>query len=435
MRAPARLLALATLVASAPLAAQDLDSAFGDAGIVLAPRTTTIGTSSVQPGAIAPAANGGYWWAMASGAGQLALGRTDASGAPDPSLGGGSGRVLLADCSANGELGLSRADDGRVVLWTGRCLQRRNADATLDATFANGGSTNVGNLGTSRLVRDAQGRLVLAGSIANAWHVFRFSADGVADAAFGSGGHVQPTIPSTNGLVGLQALTVRSDGSIVAAGWRGNTHGPSLVLFGLTAAGAADPAFGAAGLVDVQHEGSDNTVRAHALAADADGSVVVAGERGSGSVACCVMFARFSRAGVLDPATGLRAFPLGNEALVPFFEMRAAVAPAAGGGYWIARNSFPFTPPGHRTQFTLVRVTATGQLDTGFAGRGWRNWFVDHPGTNAPAGDYIQLHDTLFAADSIVFLGRTFFEDDGSGDDFVTFARVALDTSFADGYE
>jgi hypothetical protein len=185
----------------------------------------------------------------------------------------------------------------------------------------------------------------------------------------------------------------------------------------------------------VPHEGNDTTVRAHDAFALADGSVVVAGERVSSSQSCCVLFSRFTRAGVVDPATGLRAFALGSESLSPFFEMRAAVAPASGGGFWITRNSFPFSPPGHRTQFTLIRVTDTGALDSAFAGRGWRTWSVNQPVTQLPAGDYIQLHDSLFAAGAVTFFGRTFFEDDGSTEDFATFARVRLELSFADGFE
>lgn len=428
MRAAMFLAALA--LATSHAAAQDLDPSFGDGGFALAARATAPGASSIPPGAIAPAPGGGYWWAMREGT-QLALGRVTGAGAPDATFGGGSGRITLGDCVGNGTVDLLALPSGGVVLWTGRCLQRRDADGALDAAFG----TNVGDLERSRLRRDPQGRYLLAGSAANAWHVYRFDALGHPDASFATNGHAESAIPSTNGFRGLTALAIRTDSSIVVAGWRGNTNGPSLALSGLDANGMPDPTFGVGGLVDVPHEGGDNTVRAHDAAALADGSVLVAGERGSGSVGCCVLVARFLRDGSLDPATGLRAFPLGNEVLRPFFEMRAAIAATADGGAWIARTSFPFQPLGHRTRFTLLRVTATGELDARFAARGWRSWYVAEPASHAPAGDYIQLHDTLFDADGVVFFGRTFFEDDGTGNEFVTFARVRFETPLRDGFD
>ena len=427
-------LALTFLVAAAAAPAQDLDPQFGAGDIVLAPRSSQPAFFTAHPGAIAPADGGGWWWAMEAGDGTIALGRIDASGAPDTSFGGGTGRMTLVDCVGNGTLDLQPATNGRVVLWTGRCLQRRMGNGALDATFATLGSIDVGILSISRLRRDSQARLVLAGSAANTWHAYRFDADGHPDTSFGDAGHVLPLIPSSNGFRGLTSLALRADDTIVLGGWRGNTNGPSLVLFGLTADGAPDPVFGSAGLVDVPHHGGDATVRAHDVVAQPDGSVLVAGER-SGSVACCVLFARFSRAGQLDPVVGLRAFPLGNETLGVFFEMRAAIGAAPDGGAWLTRNLFPSSPPGHRTQFTLIRVTASGELDTSFAGRGWRNWSVNEPHSHAPAGDYIQLHDTVFEPGAIQLFGRTFFEDDGSGADYVTFARIRLDTAFADGFE
>lgn len=49
--------------------------------------------------------------------------------------------------------------------------------------------------------------------------------------------------------------------------------------------------------------------------------------------------------------------------------------------------------------------------------------------------DHIELHDTLFDAGGIVFFGRTFFEDDGTGNESVTFARVRFETPLRDGFD
>ena len=232
---------------------------------------------------------------------------------------------------------------------------------------------------------------------------------------------------------------MRDDGRIVLAGWRGNTHGPNLVVAQLDASG--DP-------IRLERRRDRRSrpppgqsgITATALAIGADGSVFVAGDSGSGSVGCCLLlreirygdgrWLRRSASAVRSRKYLARLFLRGRDAL--------HVRPDARDLF--GTTAFPFGehPEEHRTQFILIRANTDGTLDTRFGSGGWRGYTIADPSGTGQSGDYDQLHAIVAREDSVLLFGRTFFEDNSNGLDYISMVRTTfapLDLLFANGFE
>jgi uncharacterized delta-60 repeat protein len=418
----------------------DADTAFGINGQVTITRPHSASPTGTQPtGDLALLPDGRYLWASPLDDGSLWVGRAFHDGSADTSFGSdNTGHVTLSTCSALRAANLIANTDGGVMVWTGACLVRLLGDGSIDASFGAGPPPPAG-LRSGGFARDGSGRYVLAGSAGQTWMVYRFDANGVADASFGIAGVVQVSVPATNDLRELRTVTVRSDGRIVVAGSRGNTHGPNLAIAQLLENGAPDTSWNGTGLVDITAPQGYNSLYANALAIDDDGSLVVSGMGSNGVVNCCMMLARFDGAGQLVPAFGLRLFQLaGSPNLFPFFEQRDGLALLPNHRIIMATISFPFTAPfGHRTQYTLVRTFADGEVDASFGHGGWISFTIADPDMAGQTGDYNQGHAIAYErdSDSLLIFGRTFFEDDSNGNDYVSLVRSRFDLIFADGVE
>ena len=269
--------------------------------------------------------------------------------------------------------------------------------------------------------------------------VHRFGADGIADESFGTHGGTVVLVPTTNGFADLNALVVRADGRILVGGNRGNTHGPNLIVVQLKEDGTPDASWDGDGVVDIEPPPGYDRLIANALALDDDGSLVVSGMSSDGGVSCCLMLTRFDTSGQIVPSFGLRIFPLATQpSLFPFFEQRDGVVLLPNRRIVMGTISFPFgTPFTHRTQYTLVRTFADGSIDASFGHDGWNSYTIADPTGTGQTGDYVQMHAIAHdrTDDSLLMLGRTFFEDDSTGDDYVTFVRARFDLVFADAFD
>lgn len=410
----------------------DTDPGFGDGNQVLVERPVEFGNGSAWVGDVATLADGRILWTMENGIGALWVARMLRDGQPDPSF-AGNGLLVVDDCVSPRPARLVAFEDGGVLVWAGACLVRILADGTIDTGFIAAPGGPSADFLAARLLRDHQGRWLLAGNQGQEWRVYRFLADGALDTTFADGGRATIVTPSTNGTRMLNAMALRGDGRIVVAGQRGNTHGTNLVLAGLDADGAPDLAFGEAGLVDLDAPDGYNGLLARALVVDRDGSLVVGGDANNGMQSCCVVVARFDADGALDPAD-LRIFPLGpNVNLSPFGETSTSLALLPHGKILLARVSFPFVVT-TRTRFTLVRMHQDGSLDLGFDEDGWRSYVVTDPTGQGQSGPYSQIHGMAYANGEALMFGRTFFEDNAVGPDYVTLMRARFDAVFADGF-
>jgi uncharacterized delta-60 repeat protein len=432
-----RWLVCAALAARATLAADgDVDPAFGDRGQVMILRPPDSPTISAPTGDIVAVADGGYAWTMANADGSVSVGRASRDGAPDASFGaGGSGDVTLDECTSYAAARIVADGDGFVV-WTGACLVRLDANGDVDNAFGAGHVAAADFFATS-LARDDAGRFVVAGLANREWTVYRFAIDGSLDASFGDGGAATIAVPAMSDTRTLDAIAVRGDGRVLAAGSRFapdfSTH---LVVAALTADGVADPDWNDGAIVDIAPPSKVSGIAATAATLDRDGSLVVGGLAYGATLDCCLVLARFDAGGALGEGFGVRLWPVESIAL-GFFERRESMVVQADHRILLGTTTFPSggAAENRRTQFTLIRANADGTLDASFGGAGWRSYTFDDPDGGLQSGDYDQLHALAFGGESAILVGRTFFEDDSNGRDYVSFVRVLFDRVFAGDFE
>lgn len=178
----------------------------------------------------------------------------------------------------------------------------------LDPAFGSGGKVTTDRR-ASAMALQGDGKLVVAGG-ATDFTLVRFNADGSPDLEFGEGGVVLTDFAA--GQDEAHAIAVQPDGKIVVAGIAvvGRTSNDlfnrDFAVARYRADGELDPTFGTGGKVTTDFHG--NTDRAFALALQADGSIVLAGDvavpDAAGVFAADFGVARYDAAGSLDPSFG-----------------------------------------------------------------------------------------------------------------------------------
>lgn len=249
-----------------------------------------------------------------SSAGEMAVARLTATGAPDLTFGGGGDGFVLIPFTANADIAFAMdvLPSGKILL-AGLANNGGNNDFGVAKLHAQGGLDTTFN-GSGRLIRDffagndiarsvialADGTILVAGNgveSANAdFMMIKLSATGVEDVNFGTGGIARADFGGAT--ESLFTAAVQADGKILAGGQGGSTFDWALARF--TAAGDPDTTWATDGtlLVDLT---ATSSIRAIGLGTD--GSVVVAGDAGLGS-ANEFTFGRFNASGVADPTFG-----------------------------------------------------------------------------------------------------------------------------------
>jgi uncharacterized delta-60 repeat protein len=181
--------------------------------------------------------------------------------------------------------------DGRIVVATQQYLagfnvnfdvlvSRYNADGSADTTFGSGGSVSFDFTSGQSLVRDiaidSAGRIIVVGSApvgaTSGFAGARLTSAGVLDSTFGVGGKV------TNNFGGQQsqalAVAVQADGKIVVAG-EGNLINPNFAVVRYDRNGDLDTSFAIGGRLQVDFAGLED--RAENVALQSDGKIVAGG--------------------------------------------------------------------------------------------------------------------------------------------------------------
>jgi uncharacterized delta-60 repeat protein len=229
-------------------------------------------------------------------ASDFGLVRYNADGSRDVSFGGGDGIV-----TTNFGAGVTDIGRGVVVQSNGKttvagrsrtelAFARYNLDGTPDSSFDADGLMvqNAGNNFISAfggywgMALQPDGKIVAVGE---GWReasgidftVSRLNADGTFDLSFKGGDGI-----ATTDIFGLfdeaRAVSIQPDGKIVAAGSAQNaTGGSDFAVVRYQADGTLDTSFGGDGIVTTDIRGNRNE-RAHALAIQPDGKIVVAGQ-------------------------------------------------------------------------------------------------------------------------------------------------------------
>ena len=274
-----------------PTAGQ-LDPTFGSAGLT----TTDI---RFQPVAEVALANGQY---LAAGTTEslyltdFVVARFNADGSLDTTFGKAGYSGLDFDNSADYVNDLVVQSDGKILVLGSSsktvggvykqefALARFNADGSLDTGFGTGGtvvldpapgSNDFGQIQTAIL--QTGGKIVLVGdtsgaSGSNNVTLVRLNPNGSVDTSYGSGGIARPDLPYASNLV----ATALSDGRIAVSGQASDPTNNTTSITVIRADGTLDTTFGTNGQAQL------TGVNPRALAQQADGKVLVAGDWNSG---------------------------------------------------------------------------------------------------------------------------------------------------------
>lgn len=181
---------------------------------------------------------------------------------------------------------------------------RFDTSGVADATFGAGGKA-VFDYGGDEYVQDVlvqqDGKVVLAGYYytpeAYSQLIGRFDVDGKPDATFGNAGKISQSPSVFNIFYGLHQ---QADGKLLAAGIRHNTVDYDCLVARFTAQGVPDPTFGTGGSALLEMGSQDYCF---AVATDAQGRVAFTGQRYNGT-GYDLTSGRFTAAGLIDATFG-----------------------------------------------------------------------------------------------------------------------------------
>ena len=252
-----------------------------------------------------------------------------AGGARDPDFGTADGATILRtatpawpsqsfealDLDAQGRiLGATSLSSGDRTMEKGE-VWRFSANGVPDAAFGSQGRATLEDvapyLRVQQLRAQPDGKVVLA-----AWCqanisarpracVIRLNNDGSRDTAFGPNG-VRDIAPPADTAYYLYELRIAGDGKIYAAGANFYSYPPKALVMRLNANGTLDAGYGTGGIVALTFSGNSAYVFAvHPLA---DGRQIVIGMNDLGGDRSVGFVARLSAAGLPDPSFGAGGF-------------------------------------------------------------------------------------------------------------------------------
>ncbi len=283
-----------------------LDNTFGDNGIVITEEPCCYGTTMVQQsdGKILVAGHI-YIYTGIDADFDVYLVRYNNNGTLDTTF-SVDGKVITDPGGYNYIYSMALQSDGKIVL-TGKsdayiAVLRYNTDGTLDHNFGTNGivTTSVGGLediGYSVVIQP-DSKIVVAGRSYNeSTHddivVLRYNSDGTLDTVFGDEGIVINNIDDKNDAA--CAAVLQPDGKILAAGYTENASTDFIVLR-YNPDGSFDNTFNVDGKAITDMGSVD---RAHSLAIQPDGKILVSGYAHNGDNDDLVLV-RYNTDGTLD---------------------------------------------------------------------------------------------------------------------------------------
>nr|WP_244306778.1 M10 family metallopeptidase C-terminal domain-containing protein [Azotobacter salinestris] len=261
------------------------------------------------------------------------------------------GRILLAGYSFNP--GTGNHDFSAI---------RLNANGSRDTSFSGDGRFifDSGDDYGYDLAVQADGRILLGGSIDGDFGAIRLNADGSLDTGLGSAGMVAFDIAGDSDYV--HSLAVQPDGKILLGGFSFNpgngTYDFSVVR--LNADGTLDTGFGSGGTA-IFDGGGNGDDHAYGLSVQADGKILL-----GGSINDDFGVIRLNADGSLD--TG---FGSGGKAVLDIAgsdDQGYSLSVQPDGRILLAGSSF--NPANGTYDFSALRLNADGSLDTGFGSDG-----------------------------------------------------------------
>ena len=242
-------------------------------------------------------------------------------------------------------------------------LARYNADGSLDTTFDTDGKVTTSILGVDSFANamslQSNGKIVLAGGAYNGTNydvaLARYNADGSLDTTFDTDGKVTTGVLAGND--GANAVKVRSDGKIVAAGYAFSGASSSFAVVRYNADGSLDTAFDTDGKVTTSILAVEDG--ATGVAIQADNKVVASGYAKNGTVLNFAI-ARYNTDGSLD--TSFDTDGKVTTAMLAGNDAANAVAVQSNGKIVVAGAASNVA----NYDLAAARYNANGSLDTSF---------------------------------------------------------------------
>jgi uncharacterized delta-60 repeat protein len=306
----------------------------------------------------------------------------------DPTF-GGDGKVTTNFRSGEELRNVAIDADGEIVVagCTGGhgspiALARYNPNGTLDTSFGGGGKVTTdlahkgGDCALDVAIQD-DGKIVAAGHSGFGgphakFAVVRYRPDGTLDKTFGGDGWVSTDFTPDSDFAA--AVAIQADGKIIAAGQSGVFGANTMfALARYNPDGTRDTTFGEHGQVTTDFTGGDDG--ANAVGLQSDGKIVVAGGAGTDSDFGGTGFAlaRYEADGTLDTSFGEDG--LVTTAITVGKGDAVADVEILSNGKILAAGVDGRGGCGHcgsdlSTSFALVRYNADGAIDAGFGGSG-----------------------------------------------------------------
>ena len=311
----------------------------------------------------------------------FALARYNPNGTLDSSFSGDGRKTTDFAGIDDGAAGVALQGDGKIVV-VGRtgfgspfgdtfdfAVARYNPNGSLDSSFSGDGKQTA-SFGESDVAKgvvvQGDGKIVAVGNTCNGnpdttcdFALARFNSNGSLDTTFSGDGEQTADLGDIDIA---DATTVQGDGKIVVVGNVSQlaTGATDFALARFDSSGALDTSFSGDGEQTTDFGGSND--RAHGVAVQADGKIVVAGERSSGSDDFAL--ARYNPDGSLDAS-----FSGDGKQTTDFGGSDAANAVALRGGKIVLAGTGSLG--GTRgSDFALARYNPDGSLDTTFSGDG-----------------------------------------------------------------
>ncbi len=300
-------------------------------------------------------------------------------------------------------------------------LLRYNTDGSLDTNF-NGTGVVLTDFSASidlaqAVAVQADGKILVGGiaSVGNysTFGLARYLSNGVPDSGFNSTGKITTAL-TTNVDCSAYDLVVQADGRIVLAGnTRNGSGGSNLALVRYHPNGTLDTSFGGTGKVSIDLGSGYDT--GNAIALQADGKLLVAGNRTAGN-SNEMAVARLNTNGSLDTGfntNGYRTVRMGSDSTATAIAVQTNGSIVVGG---YGRGAVYY-------DFAVFRLLPNGSLDTSFNGTGQKTASL------SPTTDQIEAL-TIQSDGSIVAAGTA--ELDGDYDFAVArfLSNGTLDTTF-----
>jgi uncharacterized delta-60 repeat protein len=300
-------------------------------------------------------------------------------------------------------------------------LVRYNTNGTLDTGFDTDGklTSDIGSIySVARAVAiQSDGKIVTAGYAGNGsnsdFSVIRYNTDGSFDTGFDGDGKV--LVPVGSSTDQANAVAIQADGKIVVAGQAYVGTNQDFAVVRLNSDGSLDTSFDTDGKATTDFFGY--TDGANGMTIQADGKIVVVGQSNQ-VYNTDFAIARYNTNGTLD--TSFHVDGKQTDSFFSYEEIARAVAVQADGKIVVAGHTYN----GSNTDFAMIRYTSTGGYDTTF-GTSWGRV------TTGVLSSSDQAYSMAIQSDGKIVLAGSSYS--GSSTDFALLrynTNGTLDTSF-----